>query len=254
MPVSFRLFRLRKFPDQPAKPGTAVFTRDERRLIDDVPPRTFVTSSDPEEELGIEVYLSRHEMLRRLAIRTPTGEDFDSFYRRDRFPLIVSRDHWLLACQCSSVVAKNLVDTLNEAYPISFRADYLAIDFDRLRPKIKEFYGIWLSQIGQPNISSLAMFGDGVDKSALYKQLESLGHASSVQIRYMVNGRTFHVILSRRGTITFPQPASDREHLSRALSIYHDLLDGTLVEEDSSRTAKEKREAAKRDARRSGHR
>ncbi|MCG3123035.1 MAG: hypothetical protein GIKADHBN_01443 [Phycisphaerales bacterium] len=131
---------------------------------------------------------------------------------------------------------------LNLNYPHSFRCDYLWIDFDKIRPKITELNGIWIGQINQPNIETLAMFGPEVDRSDLYTALKSIGHAASMLIRQQVGGSPVLAIVSAKGSITFPQPAAEEEQIDRALQLYAGLLADGLVERDSKKTAQERRE------------
>lgn len=248
MPVTFNLFRVRQFPPRPGQTDAVLFQRGEQELRG-TPAQTRVAFRGANDEHGIETYVSKHEMLKRVEGRLYDGREFHEFYQKNEVLLVLWRQSNLLMCKSSGSVAKDLVDELNDAYPVSFRADYLNIDFDRIRPQITELNGIWISQINQPNIDTLAMFGLEVDRSQLYDSLRTLGHAASILIRQQVRGTVVPVIVSAKGSITFPQPTAEDEQIDRAIHLYNELLVAGIVEKDSKKTAKEKRERDRTNAR-----
>lgn len=125
----------------------------------------------------------------------------------------------------------------------------MSIDFDRIRPQINELNGIWISQINQPNIDTLALFGLEVDRSQVYDALRTLGHAASILIRQQMGNSAVPVIVSAKGSITFPQPAAEEEQIDRALQLYNGLLVAGIVERESKKTSQEKREQERAAAR-----
>ncbi len=242
MSTTFNLFRLRKFPPAPTK-GAVLFRKEEVMLGNVRPAQTRVSFKGSSDDSGeIEWYTSHHEMLKRVEGRLYDGTEFHEFFKRNEILLTLWRNENLLVCKSGGVVAKNLVDELNELYPVSFRSDYLHIDFQAIRPQIREMNGIWISQINQPNMETLAFFGPGVDQSELYETLKSLGQAASILIRHEVSGAAIPVIVSAKGTVTFPQPAASEEQVARVLHLYQTLLKPGLVEKESRRTARDRRE------------
>lgn len=250
MPVTFNLFRVRHFPSCPAQRDAVVFKRGEQELRG-TPAQTQVSFRDANPEHGIETYLSKHEMLKKVEGRLYDGREFHEFYKKNEVLLVVHRELKLLLCKSSGSVAKDLMDELNEGYPVSFRVDYINIDFNRIRPQITELNGIWISRINQPNIDTLALFGPDVDRSQLYDTLRSLGHAASILIRQQVGTANVPVIISSKGSITFPQPAVEEEQVDRALQLYNQLVLPGVVERDSRKTAQERRDQERAATRRS---
>lgn len=187
-------------------------------------------------------------MLKRVEGRLYDGREFHEFYKKNEVTLVLERRTNLLACKSAGTVARDLIDELNESYPVSFRCDYINVDFDRIRSQINELNGIWISQINQPNIDTLALFGLEVDRSQLYDALRSIGHAASILIRQHIGSTSVPVIVSAKGSITFPQPAAEEEQTARALHLYKTLLLPGVVEKDSRKTAKEKRERERENA------
>ena len=185
MPVTLNLFRVRKFVPTPADEGEIAFRIGEEHLYGGRPAQTRVEYKG-KSETGLERYVSTHEMLKQVQGRLYNGTEFSEFYKVNEVSLTLKRDANLILCKSSGSVAKDLIDDLNLNYPHSFRCDYLQIDFDKIRPKITELNGIWIGQIKQPNIDTLAMFGPDVDRSALYVTLKSIGHAASILIRQQV--------------------------------------------------------------------
>lgn len=221
--------------------GETVFHKQDELLLGK-PAQTIVTFQEHFAELGLEKYVSKHEMLRRVEGRLFDGREFHEYYQQNEVGLLLRREANLILCKSSGLVAKDLIDDLNARYPITFRADYLRIDFDAIKAHIGEINGIWIGQINQPNIETLALFGPGVDKSSIYEALKSLGHAASILIKQPIGGVMVAVIVSAKGSITFPQPAAEAEQMERALAVYDQLLKFGLVEEDSKLTKKEARE------------
>jgi hypothetical protein len=248
VPITFNLFRVRRFPPRPAQVDAVLFQRGEQEL-QGTSAQTRVTFRGANDEHGIETYASKHEMLKKVEGRLYDGREFHEFYKKNEVLLVLRRQPNLLLCKSSGTVAKDLVDELNEGYPVSFRADYLNIDFDRIRPQITELNGIWISQINQPNIDTLAMFGLEVDRSQLYDALRTLGHAASILIRQQVGNSAVPVIVSAKGSITFPQPAAEDEQIDRALQLYNGLLVAGIVEKESKKSVQEKREQERAAAR-----
>jgi hypothetical protein len=253
VPVTYNLFRMRRFPNRPAKGDAVVFHHGDPELRG-TPAQTEVTFRGAKDDHGLEIYVSKHEILKRVEGRLYNGTEFHEYYKKNEVEMVLKRENSLIACKCSGVVARDLIDELNESYPTSFRADYLQVDFDRIRSQITELNGIWLSQINQPNIDTLALFGLQVDQSQLYAALQSVGHAAAILIKYEVCGNTFPAILSSKGSITFPQPGAADQQLDRALKLYEGLLMAQIIEKDSRRTAKEKRNALRETARASSRR
>lgn len=248
MPVTFNLFRIRRFPPRPAQVDSVLFQRGEREL-QGTPAQTRGTFRAANDEHGIETYVFNHEMLKKVEGRLYDGQEFREYYKKNEVHLVLRRKPNLLLCKSSGIVAKDLVDELNNAYPLSFRADYLNIDFERIRPQITELNGIWISQINQPNIDTLAMFGLDVNRSQLYGALRTLGHAASILIRQQIGNSAVPVIVSAKGSITFPQPAAAEEQVDRALQLYDRLLVAGIVEKESKKSAQEKRERERAAAR-----
>lgn len=248
MPVTFNLFRVRSFPDKPATPGSVVFRRGDQE-IRGTPAKTKVTFSRADENHKLEMYISEHEMLKRVEGRLYTGEEFHEFYKRNQVLLVLDRPKKLLACKCSGTVAKDLIDDWNDSAPSRFNADYLHIDLEGLRTRIDEVRGIWRSGLNQPNVETFAVFGPDVDQSSLYEELSDLGYAASMLITQVVSGNNLPVIVSAKGSVTFPQPAAEDEQIDRLLALYEALLKHGLVEVDSKRTTQEKKKREKEAAR-----
>lgn len=248
MPVTFNLFRIRNFPARPAEPGNVVFQQGDRELRG-TPAKTTVTFRRSDHAHNLEMYVSEHEMLKRVEGRLYTGEEFHEFYKKNQVLVVVDRTKNLLACKCSGTVAKDLIDDWNELAPSRFRADYLHFDLEGLRTRIDEVRGIWRSGLNQPNVETFAVFGPDVDQSSLYEALSEMGYAASMLIAQQVNGHNLPVIVSARGSVTFPQPASEDEQIDRLLGLYDNLLKYGLLEVDSKKTSQEKRERERADAR-----
>jgi hypothetical protein len=132
--VTFNLFRIRRFPQAPRE-GVIIFEKVETHLGGGRPAQTLVNFKSKKPKSGLEFYISRHEMLKRVEGRLYDGTEFNEFFKKNEVTLVLRRQVSLLLCKSSSVVARNLIDELNEEYPVSFRADYLQIDFERIRHK-----------------------------------------------------------------------------------------------------------------------
>lgn len=248
MPVTFKLFRIRRFPTRPSTVGDTVFQQGDAELRGK-PAMTSVQFRHSDEEHGLEIYTSLHEMLKRVEGRLYSGEEFHEFFKKNEILIVVNRTKKILACKCAGSVAKDLVDDWNEAAPSTFRADYLHLNLEGIRARMNEVRGIWRSGLNQPNVESFAVFGSEVDQSTLYSALSDLGYAASMLISQQVNGNNLPAIVSARGTVTFPQPAAEGEQIDRLLGIYDELLQYGLIEQDSRRTKREKREQERQQAR-----
>lgn len=241
MPVTFNLFRIRNFPTQPTEAGGVVFQQGDQELRG-TPAKTKVTFQKADAEHNLEMYVSEHEMLKRVEGRLYTGEEFQEFYKKNQVIIVVDRVKQLLACKCSGMVAKDLVDDWNNRAPYRFRADYLHLDLEGIRTRINEVRGIWRSGLNQPNVETFAVFGPEVDKSSLYEALSDLGYVASMLISHQVVGNNIPVIVSAKGSVTFPQPAAEDEQVDRLLGLYDSVLKYGLVEVESKKTLQEKRD------------
>lgn len=246
LPVTFNLFSVKRFPECPSNPGQVVFQSGDSELKGS-PAQTLVTFQERRTNINVEMYSSKHETLKKVVGRLYDGREFEEFFKKNEIGVILRRDKKHLICRASASVSKDLVDGINESYPVSFRAEYLTVDFDRVRAKTNELQGIWISQLNQPNIETLAMFGSGVDKSDLYASLKSLGHASALLVRHQIGSSVVSVIISSRASITFPQPAAADEQLEKAMFIIDNLLRDGLVEHESKTTRRERKEREAKD-------
>jgi hypothetical protein len=241
VPTTFSLFKLQRFPYGPYDEDKVVFRIGDSELRGK-PAQTVVRYRKADAKAELEWYSSSHEVRRKVAGRLYDGTDFEEFYQKNEVTIAIHKPETLLACKSSAAVARDLIDELNERHVSRFRADYYRVDFDRIRRQIKEINGIWVGGINQPNIEALAVFGPGVDQSALYRDLKELGEASAILIRHDASGDPFTVILSARGSVTFPQPGDAEQQLDRTLSLCAGLLKPALVVVESRKTAKERRE------------
>jgi hypothetical protein len=217
-----------------------IFHRGDRELRG-TPAQTKVTFRGADDEHGLEVYMSEHEMLKRVEGRLYSGEEFHEFFKKNQVLLVLNRKEALLACKASGTVAKDFVDDWNEISG-RFRAEYINFDLEKLRSHIDEVRGIWRSGLNQPNVDTFAVFGSDVDQSPLYSELCELGYTASILVSQQVGETQVPVIISARGTVTFPQPAAEEEQIDRLLGLVDRLLKHGLVVVDSRKTAKEKRE------------
>lgn len=117
MPVTFNLFRVRRFPDRPDQTDAVLFQRGEKEL-QGTPAQTRVTLRGANVEHGFETYVSHHEMLKRIEGRLYDGREFHEFYKKNEVLLVLLREHQLLLCKSSGTVAKDLIDETNDGYPV----------------------------------------------------------------------------------------------------------------------------------------
>lgn len=82
MSITFHLFRIRKFPEEPSE-GTVVFRKDETLLSGAKPAQTLVTFKNSQPDVGPEFYSSNHEMLKRVEGRLYDGREFHEFFRKN---------------------------------------------------------------------------------------------------------------------------------------------------------------------------
>jgi hypothetical protein len=248
VPTTYNLFKLVKVPDLAGNPGQVVLSQGGPELYGQ-PAQTKVKLVGTDVERGLLTLESEHEMLRRIAGRTYTGEEFDAFYQKTNIEIFIDKNSDLMYSRSSRMAAKDLVDRLNDSYPQSFRAEYVAFDFSVLENRLKELHGIWISQIRQQNVDTVAFFGAGVNNSSLYESIRTLGVASSILIKWLFKGESRPVILSARGSVTFPQPAPKQMHQEMVLAIVEDLLSPAIRVTESKRTMVERRKDERERAR-----
>lgn len=246
MPVTFNLFRVRKFPKRPTAAESVVFQQGDRELRG-TPAQTKVWFRSTDREHGLEMYVSEHETLKRVEGRLYTGEEFHEFFKKNQVLLVLDRKRNLLICKSSGTVARDFIDEWNDSNPSRFRADYLHFDLESLQTRIGQIRGIWRSGLNQPNVETFAVFGPDVDQSSLYNALSELGVTASMLITQVVNGNSLPAIVSAKGSVTFPQPAAEEQQVDRLLGVYEQLLQYGLKEVESRKTAQE-RKAREREA------
>ena len=104
VPVTFNLFRVRKFPARPEKEKELVFQTGDPELHG-TPAQTVVIFKGHNEKVGFESYISKHEMLKKVQGRLYDGTEFSEFFKKNEVMLILKRDSDLLLCKSSGTVA-----------------------------------------------------------------------------------------------------------------------------------------------------
>ena len=138
-----------------------------------------------------EHYNVYYESVRKVRGRLYEGITFDQFYQKNEFSAYMYRDGELLICSGPKKTSKSFIDYLNKEAPDVFNADYMRLDFQKLRPRFQEINGVWVSLVTVPFVNTLALFGSNVDKSELFRMAEALGVASSMLIAYSYQGQTW---------------------------------------------------------------
>jgi hypothetical protein len=214
-----------------------------------VPRQTKVTFTGNAPDGRYERYHVYHEYLRRTPGRTYMGEDFESFYEKNEFEAFVHREKNLLVCQFAKRIARDFVDRLNESRSSQFNVDYLRLDFNAIKPHLREIRGIWFTRMEQPFLDAAGLFGPSVDKSDFYKQAEAIGNASSFLICHACGETIFPLILSANYGISFLRPEAEGVYFELIDHLQSGLLAGAVVVEDSRfnarRKKREEREARK---------
>jgi len=107
-------------------------------------------------------------------------------------------------------VARSLVDTLNRERTKTFNADYLGLDFSKIRPRVKEINGVWVSKMEQPFLKAIGLYGPNVDRSEMCKLAESFGVANAMLIIYDYGSTPYPVMISADYCIAFPGEVVER--------------------------------------------
>ncbi|MEO0512668.1 MAG: hypothetical protein AAF108_07200 [Planctomycetota bacterium] len=246
MGASFNFFRVEKFP-QASAPDEVVLQTQDATGLRGTARQTRVAFTQRDVYGRFERFKVLHETLRKTHGRIYEGDEFDEFFQLNEFDIFYDRERCELVCNCGKKTAKNLVDSLNSEFPVSFHGDYMEINFNTVKPRLKEISGAWVSNLQAAHVNVMALFGKHVDRSDFYRQAETIGSASSLLIAFEHQGTIHPVILSRTGGIAFPSKLPETQYFDILDAVRDSLLDGALSTVKSMRTKKEERAQAKAD-------
>lgn len=243
MSVSFTVLQINKFPKCPRDKGAVILECGERTLIGSTPATRF-TLQDASIGGKYEYYRVYHEAVRKQLGRTYEGHEFTSFFARNEFNAYLDRSSNRLICSTSKRVAHSLADTLNKEKPRSFNADFLSLDLGTIRPRVKEINGVWVSEMSQPFLRCIGLYGPNVDRSDMCKLAESLGVANSLLISYDFKNSPNPVMMSADYCVAFPGEVVE----AYCLDVLQDLQQKIFVSAEGTTLARFNRPKSRKDS------
>lgn len=230
MPTAFHPWTLRRFPE------SAGFGADQQYYLGldhhEAPEEahTIVTRDRVNFREGVDRYLCQHDYLTKLKYPGRSrGISFTEFVSPYRFATFLFHEpdgaqptFWV---RTKDAVATDFVHRLN-TLP-GFNAIERRVDFERLRPRLQMIKGAWFGEMRAANLSSTAVFGTRVDRSAEFQRAERQGRLHTLNIHHAHNGIDYLLMVTTSGVIvTYHSFETEEDELDVVLDFKRNFLDG----------------------------
>jgi hypothetical protein len=243
MPTSFHFFKLIRFPKQ-----DSFETVEQLSLLADVEHNQEVASTKVTltKEKFVDAaarLLVTHDFLVHLTYpgraRKIRFREYVTQYDFPIYRLGAGKKGFATIAVCTKAkVAEDCVKRLNDQVD-GFATEPLMIDFNKLRPLVKNVKGAWFREMQGANISSTGVFGSHVDKSKEFQHAEGIGKLNALMIVYPYDDATYTVMVTGRGgVILFDAFQAEEPALELVLDIREKLLDRAWADPKPEKKAK----------------
>lgn len=166
---------------------------------------------------GVNQYACEHDYRTKLKyLGRAQGTTFQEFVSPYKFMMYVMREadgqFPTLWVRTKGTVATDFVDRLNQYMREEFYALEKRLDFDLLRPHVQVIKGAWFGEMRAANLSSTAVYGTRVDRSAEFQRAERQGRLHSLTILHNYDGVDYLLMVTVTGGIVTYDSFDTEEH------------------------------------------
>ena len=175
MVKAYRAYNATRFPS-----GNTYKVASQSNFLDIELPETTISRIDLLLTESFQAYYIHHEMIVEQIGRAKDIQ-FTHFAAPFEFNSYIQRASKLLLFQTAKRVCIDLVHRLNSSN--DFDINQYSVDFEVLRPYIKNVRGAWI-KFQQANLRTSAHFGNHVDNSLAFQESMQTGQLTSLYILY----------------------------------------------------------------------
>ena len=229
MPTAFHPWTLRRLPEGDRFGADAQFYLGLSHHEAPEEAHTTVAREAVNYRDGVDRYLCEHDYLTKLKYPGRSrGHIFTEFVSPYRFTAYVVREpdgtqptFWVRTKDSVATDFVNRLNTLPE-----FNAIERRVDFDRLRPRLQMIKGAWFGEMRAANLSSTAVFGTRVDRSAEFRRAEQQGRLHTLNIHHTHNGIDYLLMVTTSGVVvTYHSFDTEEDELDVVMDFKRNHLD-----------------------------